>query len=386
MINVTAILVANIMGIVVILYTLMAASYKLKDRVAESRMLLIMLGVVLLGLIIEPLSFILDKNANLVNPSKLLNVIVIILNALVYLLNLAVLAVWNVFIVYHLTGRINKIRTIILTSLEIIGVIMLFINLFAPFIYKVNDCAYERINAGYYIFLLFDAGVIIDSIVAYFVIRVKGGMLKFFPIALFAVPFLAGFIIQHFIPGISVEFAGTALAASCTVMCLQNESIFRDRLTGLYNRAYLDLVKRMMDKSKKESKFTAMMLDLNGFKLINDNYGHLVGDEALITTGQLLREAVGSYGAVIRFAGDEFVIILNTQVDPLVKETVNNIERQFKFYNEKKEVEYTLSISVGYAKADLKNRKIDEVMAEIDDKMYKNKEKQHEEHPEWERK
>jgi diguanylate cyclase (GGDEF)-like protein len=129
-------------------------------------------------------------------------------------------------------------------------------------------------------------------------------------------------------------------------------------------------------KSGKNAEYTAMMLDLNGFKHINDAYGHQEGDNALIKTGQLLRKAVSSYGTVIRYAGDEFVIILNTQVDSIIREVVHSIYKQFSIYNKTHCVPYILTISIGYSKADLNNYTIDELMNDIDQKMYEDKEKQ----------
>ena len=141
-----------------------------------------------------------------------------------------------------------------------------------------------------------------------------------------------------------------------------------------------------MAKASKSKNFTAMMLDLNGFKLINDNFGHAVGDEALIVTGDLLREAVGAYGAVIRFAGDEFIIILNTQSDHLIDRVVNNINNVFDNFNKAKKAVYELSISLGYSKVDIKNSSIDDIMKDIDEKMYLDKQEKHKAHPEWDRK
>ena len=169
-------------------------------------------------------------------------------------------------------------------------------------------------------------------------------------------------------------------------MALQNDTLYRDRLTKLYNRMFLDLLKNVMEKASKNKNFTAMMLDLNGFKLINDNFGHAVGDQALIVTGDLLREAVGAYGAVIRFAGDEFIVILNTQNDNLISKVVKSIEDVFNNFNESKKAQYELSISLGYSKVDLKNSSIDDVMKEIDEKMYLDKQEKHKAHPEWDRK
>jgi diguanylate cyclase (GGDEF)-like protein len=128
-----------------------------------------------------------------------------------------------------------------------------------------------------------------------------------------------------------------------------------------------------MTKSKRNAHYTAMMLDLNGFKKINDQYGHQEGDHALTVTGELLWKAVGGYGMVIRYAGDEFVIILNTQVDPIIHEVVYSIRKQFDAFNKTNTLPYRLSISLGYSKADFKNHTVDELMNEIDKKMYEDK-------------
>lgn len=64
------------------------------------------------------------------------------------------------------------------------------------------------------------------------------------------------------------------------MLALQNENIFIDKLTGLYNRYYLD---KISGKLKRKRKITMMMLDMNDFKSINDNFGHSQGDDALVS-------------------------------------------------------------------------------------------------------
>ena len=121
-------------------------------------------------------------------------------------------------------------------------------------------------------------------------------------------------------------------------------------------------------------------------KSINDRFGHLVGDEALVISSSILREAVGSLGTVIRYAGDEFVVILNTIDEILVTQKIDTIRNSFNAFNEKHTKPYELSVSIGYSKTNLKENTIGEIMNEIDQKMYADKMRQHELHPEWERK
>ena len=218
-------------------------------------------------------------------------------------------------------------------------------------------------------------------------IRIKrsGGLLKFFPIWLFYLPAATGILFQTLFYGISTIYVGLCLGVCGILMASQNDMIFRDKLTSLYNRYYLDRLKERLSRKRGNQNFTVMMLDLNGFKKINDNYGHLTGDEALITTANLLREAVGSYGNIIRYAGDEFVIILNIEEEIQIQEKIIHIRETFDAFNEKHLVPYTLSVSIGYSKTNFKDYTIDEIMNDIDKKMYIDKMKQHELHPEWSR-
>ncbi len=83
-----------------------------------------------------------------------------------------------------------------------------------------------------------------------------------------------------------------------------------DELTGLGNRAALNeqLLSGAQDGASVSS---VLFVDLDRFKLINDAYGHLAGDELLLRTGQAVASVVGERGSVYRFGGDEFVVLLN---------------------------------------------------------------------------
>ncbi len=88
--------------------------------------------------------------------------------------------------------------------------------------------------------------------------------------------------------------------------------IFIDELTGLYNRRFMRqyLQQRLEALARQQTPLAVIMLDLDGFKQVNDTYGHLEGDFVLKRMAQLLREALPPSGYAIRFAGDEFVAFL----------------------------------------------------------------------------
>lgn len=89
-----------------------------------------------------------------------------------------------------------------------------------------------------------------------------------------------------------------------------NWTATHDSLTGLANRLHFrDRLKSAIDRSAGTSQVALLLLDLDGFKLVNDSYGHDVGDELLIATARRLRQVVGRRGIVSRLGGDEFTII-----------------------------------------------------------------------------
>ena len=124
---------------------------------------------------------------------------------------------------------------------------------------------------------------------------------------------------------------------------------------------------------RKDTWVCGIMIDLNGFKAINDTYGHAEGDTALILAAGLLKNAFGEYGVVTRYAGDEFVVILNTADEQLVQSLIARAKENFEEVNGTHDKPYRLSASMGYAIADLHTETIADFMNRIDRQMYQDK-------------
>ena len=97
-----------------------------------------------------------------------------------------------------------------------------------------------------------------------------------------------------------------------------------DRLTGLQNQAALE---RRLESSQPFSGVVAVC-DMDNFKRVNDQYGHLVGDEILRNIGHLLRSSIRQEDEAFRWGGDEFVILLGNQNLPVVKARMLEIRRR----------------------------------------------------------
>jgi diguanylate cyclase (GGDEF)-like protein len=90
------------------------------------------------------------------------------------------------------------------------------------------------------------------------------------------------------------------------------ETSFRDEVTGLYNRRFFSL--RLEEEISRFRRFnhpvSVVLLDLDGFKSVNDEFGHAVGDETLREIAQILMKHSRGINVVSRYGGDEFVILL----------------------------------------------------------------------------
>ncbi|MGI2013217.1 transporter substrate-binding domain-containing protein [Shewanella oncorhynchi] len=101
-----------------------------------------------------------------------------------------------------------------------------------------------------------------------------------------------------------------------------------DALTQLPNRALLDdrLTQALLSHRREQAHFALLFIDLDGFKQINDQHGHPIGDELLVLVAQKLTKVIRGSDTVARFGGDEFVILLNRVQDlDAVTQVADNI-------------------------------------------------------------
>jgi diguanylate cyclase (GGDEF)-like protein len=157
-----------------------------------------------------------------------------------------------------------------------------------------------------------------------------------------------------------------------------DEMAFFDALTHLPNRAMLyDRVQQTLFGAKRSSRaFAVLYLDLDGFKRVNDQYGHPVGDVALQITADRLRATVRESDTVARIGGDEFVVVqpFATDVDDAVllgSRIISAIEAPYDIPGAP---DIQLSASVGVAMYPADGTEVDELLAAADAALYRAKE------------
>jgi len=97
-----------------------------------------------------------------------------------------------------------------------------------------------------------------------------------------------------------------------------------DKLTGLPNRKlfFERLERHIVESQRDRNQFAVLFIDLDGFKGINDNYGHEVGDEVLIAVGNRIQKCIRKSDTVARMGGDEYSVLLRGMTDKQAAKTV----------------------------------------------------------------
>lgn len=144
---------------------------------------------------------------------------------------------------------------------------------------------------------------------------------------------------------------------------------YHDQLTTLYNRRYFhEKYDEIFDK--KNYPISVIMGDLVGLKVINDGFGHKIGDLMLQKTADLLLETV-NHGKVFRWGGDEFLLCSFNTTEEQITESMQQLTT--KLSSVMIDDKFTLSISMGHAVMKDENASLDEVLKVAEDRMYVNK-------------
>lgn len=144
---------------------------------------------------------------------------------------------------------------------------------------------------------------------------------------------------------------------------------YSDKLTGLRNRAFMEMELEKLDR-QKNSVYSIIMVDINGLKMINDSLGHKAGDELLRTISNILKEACESNDIISRWGGGEFVILSQNKDRDFIVNLVENIKQacgNIEGFQTK------ISVAIGYAESDEENLDTESVMNLAEKRMYRNK-------------
>lgn len=187
---------------------------------------------------------------------------------------------------------------------------------------------------------------------------------EYFPIEIY------NYRICHESIGSSIENLRRQMIMQSNIQKL-DELHMKDQMTGLYNRFGLQ---RFRNDYTSGNEFTVVMMDMDGLKRVNDEFGHLAGNHALCVIAKVLQEAKEEDELLVRYGGDEFLLLsrdtrlehwqgLRERVDRILADKVS-----------RRQIRYQMGVSIGYAMSTKENPvSVEECCERADQAMYQDK-------------
>lgn len=296
-------------------------------------------------------------------------------NYAIFLLGFTLPSLWLLYAHYQVFRDEKRTRKLYLPLgiLNAVNMFTIVISQFYGWFYYID--AGNIYHRGPY-FIVIPCIVIVlmlGTLVMILVNRVRIEKRHFFALVFYSIPPFASVFFQVKYYGVSLMPNSIVLSLLIVFFSIQNRNLNTDFLTGVYNRKMLEThLKECISKSSDKESFSAIMLDLNDFKQINDTFGHDLGDDALITFTGLLRTCLQPVDFVARFGGDEFYVILELSDTSALEDVTQRILHRIDQYNQHSLKPYKLGVSMGYAvyehasqmSAEAFQKKIDQLLYE----------------------
>ena len=374
MINLSAVLISNGLGAALMLTLLLSNRKNTRSVFLDEKIFFMMCHTTLILCILETASFLVDRTAWTFGP-----VLNRILNGSLFILDISFSFLWTIYVDFKLFGQLRRLYKIYpFVSIPAVCIVALTVlNIWGiDIFYTVSqENVYTRTPYTYLVYLFTYIYLAIGAIMV-FVYRKKLGKYLFMPMMVFLSPVLIGSLLQMFFYGIALIWVSVAFGLVSLYINLQNEIFLLDSLTKLYNREYLiRYLNYVSQKPTSNTKIAGIMIDINLFKSINDNFGHSEGDIALQLVAKCLMDVAQENQFVVRYGGDEFIMICNVRSQHEIEQVMEKIHQRVEEENQKNERPYRLSLSMGGAILNPCPHCIDRFLQTMDARMYSYKRK-----------
>lgn len=284
---------------------------------------------------------------------------------------------WCLYAVHKMYGSPRRVKRYakIICAPAIFGLLFLLSNPITEWVFYIDENnKYVRGD------MLLVPSIVVMSYLFFGVIYINSNRRRLnkymiMPMTAIITPIFIGVLVTFFVPGTGIIAMVLTISLVGLYASTQSEYAYIDRLSGVYNRRYLDEYLTSLSENKKNKEkgvtITGVMVDMDKFKQINDVYGHHMGDEAISQVGKILRENIGKAGFAARYGGDEFIIITSLLDTDSIEALMQKLTDAANESNASGEHPYELLFSYGYSKFTVgKEDNIDGFMKRMDANMY----------------
>ena len=151
---------------------------------------------------------------------------------------------------------------------------------------------------------------------------------------------------------------------------LEKQAVF-DALTQLYNRsAGIKRINKALEDMQPGEISAFLILDIDNFKQINDNFGHIVGDQVLVDVAKIMKNHFRTYDVLCRLGGDEFVIFIQTIPAEALDKIIRSLLKKLVLTYGNGEREVTISASIGASLAPVQGVDFNQLYEKADRALY----------------
>lgn len=338
----------------------------------QSRLFLMMLVFTMIELSLEAMGWCLDGKLGCM--ARILGMTA---DVLLFVLNPVPLLLWILYLDIQVFGNEGRLKKVLLP----LGAIFLFnlaLSVTAPingqmFYLDANNLYhrgpwYDGMKLIYY-------GCFIYSLTVLLWNRRHIPREYFTPLLAFLIPPLIGTVLQMTFYGISLIWSSVSISILIVYISIQSRVVGTDYMTGLPNRRQLNRYLQSKIRTLQTDVFLgALLIDIDGFKQINDTLGHKMGDRAIEITAMQLLKCFPNNAFIARYGGDEFVVLLNLAAGSNLETAIFNLREHFEDYNKHSRELFKINISIGgklFGRES--NLTAETILDEIDRLMYQEK-------------
>ncbi len=367
---------ANLYCIVLLLYIYFSSKNKKFIVTREMKTYGVVVWVVALSLIADTLSrfYSIEELRNSMYP------IIVFGTYLKYILIPLILPTIYRYYLFQLKGRASKkIKVIYCLGwiAQAVSSLMVITTAWTRYVFYYDANQIYHRGSLYYVFVLImlSVGIVSEiSIIKNKKLLSPKNYIIFSTIV--AIPII-GMFIQMFFYGLAFGQMGVSFAVLVIYVNIVSKDIHKDHLTSLSDREYFEAYLDDYILDETNYPFAALLIDMDDFKNINDEYGHVVGDDAIKNAATVVRNALRNNDIVARYGGDEFVALLRNCDKKTLMMLIDRINNDLRVFNERSDKSYVIRFSIGgmvYEKSFFEEGINSQTFIEmVDEKMYEAK-------------
>ncbi|MDP3448843.1 MAG: GGDEF domain-containing protein, partial [Eubacteriales bacterium] len=318
-----------------------------EKRLLHNRIFRWLILSVLSLLVLESLTWMLDGST-----MHLLIIIDYIITVFLFLLTPVPAFLWSLYVesqIFHDVNSLRKLMIIFGIPIVICALLTITTPLSNLMFYFDQNQIYQR-GPWYPILAVLSILPLITSAISVWIHRSRISKKSMWMITIFSIIALLSAAAQIFFYGLAVIWSSITISILLAQTNLQNDHVYLDHLTGVFNRRQMDIHLADRVRMAREGRpLSCILLDINHFKAINDTYGHVAGDDALKDASVILQSSIRKRDFLARYGGDEFVILTDIDNDETLQMMLLRIRENTVAFNETKEMPYKIRFSAGCA-------------------------------------